>query len=409
MKKKKLLSLVIMSGYLIWNVWTVFAFWDLSELFNTVDTSISTNVKSLSVDNVKKFVDTTSDSVTTQISNTEKRIKITTNVKKKKYLQKILKQQKKLEKSLVRNRKLKIRLDKMKASLKDLNVSSLIWSSPIEIQSWSNIIDSNLKDLSSNVTVWMQTSMIDKLWGKSSIDAFSLNTTFNPNKVVTFDNIRLLYIWNLNQDQHLLNCDNPDDAVIWLCSNISNLLSDLTATNKKLTINDVYKLQVYSLIISKAIYYEGTLKQYKKWALVLWIDHDTNLVNSLDIVRSYSSYNTWDNAVLPFVAKKIDIDVLNSVPSVSWTDPVIVLWLHHGSVVGINVYPLVNHVWIPWATTYKIMKLEGFHNGCSNGYTSSLWFGNGTLGITKGWVHLKPSNTHGIEFNLQDNCYTVFK
>ena len=409
MKKKKLLSLVIMSGYLIWNAWTVFAFWGFSELFNTVDTSRSTNVKSLSIDNVKSMITKRSGWLSTQIENLDSRIKRTTNITKKKYLTKILKLKKKIKNESKSRRTLQEVLDKSSPSLTNLKISSVVASSPIDIEWWSTIVDNNLKNLSTHVSVWLQPTIVEKLWGNTSLDTFSLNTKFNPNKVVTFDNIRLLYIWNLNQDQQLLNCDNPDDAVIWLCSNISNLLSDLTAPDKKLTINDVYKLQVYSNVISKAIYYEGTLKHYKKWALVLWIDPENNTVNSIDIVRSYTSYITWDNNVLPFVAKRVDINVTRNVPRISGTDPVIVLWLNHGKVIWINVYPLVHNVSIPGATAYKIMKLEGFKSACKNRYTSSLWFGDGKFGISKYGLNLRPANTQWIEFNLQDECYTVFK
>ena len=195
---------------------------------------------------------------------------------------------------------------------------------------------------------------------------------------------------------------------MWLCGNITNLVSDLTSTGRKLTINDVYKLQVYSSTISKAIYYEWTLQKYKKWAIVLWVDQNTHTVKSIDVVRSYTQYDTANNDVLPIVADSVDINVTTTKPVLTGDDPAIILGLNKWAVVGLSVYPLENSVNIPNAETYKTMKLEWLTKWCTNGYKSSFWYGNGKIWVSHNGTNLTPAGTKWIEFNLTDKCYNTF-
>ena len=284
----------------------------------------------------------------------------------------------------------------------------MISSSPVDIKWSKEIVENKLKSVVAWTTRLLNANVIKKLGWVVSLENFTLDTKFNPNKVMTFDDIKMLYVSNLTLDETLLNCSNPDTAVMWLCWNITNLLSDLTSPGRQLTINDVYKLQVYSSTISQAIYYEWTLQKYKKWAIVLWIDQNTQTVKSIDIVRSYTQYDTANNDVLPIVANSVDINVTTTKPVVSGNDPEIILGLNKWAVVGINVYPLEKSVNITNAETYKTMKLEWLTKWCSNGYKSSFWFGNGKLWVSHNGTNLTPSWTKWIEFNLDDKCYNTF-
>jgi len=239
------------------------------------------------------------------------------------------------------------------------------------------------------------------------LTGFTLTGNFNPNKVVTFGNIKTLYITNLMTDKQLLNCSNPDDSVVNVCDGIVNLLNDLTSTWRKLTINDVYKMQVYQSTIAKAIFYVWTLKYFKKWAIVLWIDKAKNILKSIDLVRSYTTYDIQNNDVLPLTAKEIDIDVTSTKPVLNKDDVSIVLWLNDGSVVWMKLFPLDQDPGIPGANMYKTMTIKWWTQGCSS-YTDSIWYGYDKLWMSHKGVNLEPVWTKWIEMNVNEHCYSTF-
>ena len=404
--KNKIITMVMV--FVIWSLWSTFAWWGWGSWDSVFTSSTSSSKKNLEI--IKNSIkDTPSETITNQIDNQVKILKHTKNIKQKDFLEKQINKKKKLQILIKKNKRLKQKLEKINNETQELKATSKIASIPVTNVAIKTTIQDQLSNLS-NQSMWsVSSSVADKLWWINELKSFNLDTTFNPNKVVTFNDIKMSYIWSFTVDQQLLHCDNPDDSVMWLCNNISNLLSDLTVPNKRLTINDIYKLQLYSATISKAIFYEWTLAKYKAWAVVLWINKKTNTLKSIDIVRNYSSYDTADNDLLPFVANEVDINITNTVPVINPNNLEIVLWLNGWSVRWIRISPTDSNLSVPDATSYKVMTIKWWTNGCSdNKYTDSIWYGPWQIGLSHNWLNLEPSWTKGVELNLSERCYKVF-
>ena len=411
MKQKKLLALMVVSVLIAWNVWSTFAWGNLGGIFDLLDSHKQDTSQSskVTLNNFVKNMDSKTVSYSEQITSIKNRLRKVHNSELSKILHTNMWNIKNLTKIVTTNPNLKQKIENTKKQVAVVKTAEALTLSPINMKWTKGILEKRLTAVIKWSANWLSATILNKLWWKNSVDQFDLKTKFNPNKAVTFDNIKMMYISNLTLDETLLNCSEPDQAVMWLCVNIWNLIEDLTSQARKLTINDVYKLQVYSATISEAIYYEWTLQRYKKWAIVLWIDQNTHTATSVDIVRSYTQYDdNTHNDVLPIVADSVLINVTKTKPVVSGNDPEIILGLNQWAVVGMNVYPLEKSVNIPYADAYKTMKLGWLTKWCSNGYKSSFWFGNGKLWISHNGSNLTPSWTKWIEFNLAEKCYNTF-
>ena len=373
----------------------------------------SNNHRAVSIDNFEKVISQEKEDILQKKKKLEEKVRRVKNTKKRQILQKQAKIVEKVEK----NEKIKKEVEKVEKMAKVAKLIENIIDAPVNKKKWTEntkkivkkIVENKLQNLTNQTAEQLDTKIINKLWGDNAVKEFKLTDKFDPNKVVTFDDLKALYISNFTLYQNLLGCDDPDDAVVKLCENVANLLDELTDKNKKLTINDVYKLQVYANTISQAIFYVWTLKEFKKWAVVLWINKTKNLLKSMDIVRNYTTYDTANNDVLPVKAKEVDIDVLTSKPQANGDDVKIVLGLDNGSVRWLRLYPIDKDLYIPYAKTYKVMTIKGLTKWCAdNEYEYSIWYGYNKIWLSWSWDDLQPSGTEGIKFNFDEKCYDIF-
>ena len=400
--KKLTIPMVMM--LLMWSIWGTFAWgWGFSSFFGT------NNFSSTKSDSLNKFISTQVDTYAHQINQRRKKIEDKINQRRKKIEDKINQRREAMKKQMKQREKIAVQetVDKAKIKWKKLQIIKDLSTTPVTNQALKTVVQNQLSNVVTQSVSGVNSSVVNTLWWINSLKEFKLTAKFDPNKVVTFNDIKNLYLSNFVVDQKLLWCDHPDDAVKGLCWNITNLINSLTW--KQLTINDIYRLQLYSATISKAIFYEGTLAKYKAWAVVLWINKQNNTLKSIDIVRNYTSYNTADNDLLPFVANEVDINITNTVPIINPNNLEIVLWLNGWSVRWIRISPTDSNLSVPGATSYKVMTIKWWKNGCSdNKYTDSIWYGPWQIGLSHNWENLEPSGTKGVELNLSERCYKVF-
>ena len=171
----------------------------------------------------------------------------------------------------------------------------------------------------------------------------------------------------------------------------------------------IYRLNLYQSIIAKAIYYNWTLDKFRNAAVVLGIDKSRNLLKSIDFVRSYTSYDTAENDVLPLKSKEIKI-YHTTTPKADGNNLKMVLGLNWWTVVGLRIYPLDKNLLIPRASKYKIMEVVWYSKCDSsiNNYNSSLYYGLANIWIWKD-TNLSPSGTRWVKFNYENSCYVTFE
>jgi hypothetical protein len=89
---------------------------------------------------------------------------------------------------------------------------------------------------------------------KDQLDTFDVNLTYDPKKVVTFDDLKELYVANMEYYKNMLDCSGTsDDTIKQLCNKIDDLENQLM--NKDLNINIIYKLGLINRNLTKAVLY----------------------------------------------------------------------------------------------------------------------------------------------------------
>jgi len=262
-----------------------------------------------------------------------------------------------------------------------------------------------LKEISTKVDTWWVNNDVRNIL-KNQLDTFDINLTYDPKKVVTFDNLKELYVANLEYYKNMLDCSGTSDYTIkQFCNKIDSLENQLM--NKDLNVNVIYKLDLINRNLTKAVLYAWMLMQFKKWNIVLTYDNKWRLT-SIDFVRTYDL--DPNSVIIPVRWNKVDIKIITGwISNLKLPNNSIafVLGIRDGKVVWFKIYPTDKDLKIPGATFYKVMIVEGIKKWCSS-YQYAISYKNKDIKVYLDKSKV-PSWYKWIIINNNEWCYDDFK